>query len=267
MGSLSRRGANFQRYETLKDFVRILAVFNSTSVEDKSVAELARAARMDSSKVSRMLRTMEEEGFFERNPETGKYRLGISFFELGLVAAISLPMRKIMRPHIEQMAKENHLTASWGILNCAKLIVADRVQNLNIDLLAYRLGLNLPLHCTSLGKILLAYETDERVEQILSAVPLERFTSKTLVDLQEIREDLKRCKERGFSVDDGETHEDLQCIGAGVWDRTGKVVAAINLTGDRQPPDPNRVLKLAGYLKEKALFISRQLGYEGDRHQ
>ena len=67
-----------------------------------------------------MLRTLEDKGFFERNLEMYKYRLGIEFFELGMVYIFNFPLRKILRPHIEQMTKELNLTASWGILKNSK---------------------------------------------------------------------------------------------------------------------------------------------------
>ena len=123
-------------------------------------------------------------------------------------------MRKILRPHIEQMAKELNLTASWAILNNSKVIVVDRVQNLNIDLLTYRIGLNLPIHSTSLGKVLLTYLPEEEQNRILKSVNLTKLTSKNIVDENLIKENLKFIRERGYATDEGETHEDLNCIAA-----------------------------------------------------
>jgi DNA-binding IclR family transcriptional regulator len=257
----TRRIEPSQGYKTLKDLAKIISLFNTFKVEERSVTEVSKALEMLPSKVSRMLKTMEGEGFFEKNLETGKYRLGIGFFELGMVYIFNFPLRKIMRPHIEQMAKELNLTASWAILNNSKVIVVDRVQNLNIDLLTYRIGLNLPIHSTSLGKVLLAYLPEEEQNRILKSVNLTKLTSKNIVDENLIKENLKLIRERGYSTDEGETHEDLNCIAAPIRNGNGEVIAAINLMDEKSRTSAEKLFGFADYLKEKVLFISRQLGY------
>jgi DNA-binding IclR family transcriptional regulator len=202
-----------------------------------------------------------EMGFFEKDLNNGKYRLGISFFELGIVYAFNYPLRKIIRPHIEKMAKELNLTASWGILKNLKVIVVDRVQNLNIDMLAPRIGLNLPIHSTSLGKVLLAYLSGMGQDRILKSVNLIKFTNATLVDQKLLRENLKLIVERGYSTDEGETHENVNCIAAPIRNSQSEVIAAISLMDENSRTSAEKLFQFADYLKEIALFISRQLGY------
>jgi len=253
-----------QGYKTLKDLAKITSLFNTLQIEERSVTEISKSLGMLPSKVSRMLRTLETEGFFERNAETGKYRLGVGFFELGMVYAFNFPLRKIIRPHIEQMAKELNLTASCGILKNCEVVVIDRVQNLNIDLLAYRIGLNLPIHSTSVGKVLLAYLSEQEQDGILQSVNLVKFTDATVVDQKLIKEKLRLVKQRGYATDEGETHEDLNCIAVPIRNGGGKVIAAINLTGEKSCTDAEKLFQYADYLKERALFISRQLGYRSN---
>ena len=133
---MKTRGINpNQGYKTLKDIAKIISLFNTFQVEERSISEISKAVGMLPSKVSRMIRTLEGEGFFERDLENGKYRLGVRFFELGITYVFNFPLRKVLRPHLEQIFKELNLTTSWGILRNDKVIVVDRIQNLNIDLL------------------------------------------------------------------------------------------------------------------------------------
>ncbi len=250
-----------QEYKTLTDLTRILLLFNTFQSEERSVTEISKNLNMLPSKVSRMLATIEKEGFLERNPETNKYRLGIRFFELGMVYAFHFPLRRIIRPHLEQMAKELNLTASCAILRNTNVVVVDRIQNMNIDLLAYRIGLNLPIHTTSFGKVLLAYLPEEEQDRILESVRLTRLTNATILDKKLIKENLKLVRERGYSTDEGETHEDLNCIAAPIKNREGAVIAAINLMDEKSRTSAQKLFEYASYLKEKALFVSRQLGY------
>jgi DNA-binding IclR family transcriptional regulator len=248
-------------YKTLKDLTKIILLFNTFQFEERSVTEISKILNMLPSKVSRMLGTIEKDGFLEKNPETKKYRLGIRFFELGVVYAFHLPLRRIIRPHIEQMAKELNLTVGWAILRNNRVIVVDRIQNMNIDMLAQRIGLNLPIHTTAIGKLLLAYLPEEEQDKILESIDLVKLTDTTMVDKKLIKENLKVIKERGYATDEGETHEDLNGIAAPIKNSTGDVVAAIHLMGENSRTSPQEFFQFASFLKEKALFISRQLGY------
>ena len=250
-----------QAYKTLKDLAKITSLFNTLQIEERSVTEISKALGMLPSKVSRMIRTLENEGFFEKNLENGKYRLGVQFFELGMAYVFNFPLRKVVRPHLEEIFKELNLTTSWGMLKNDKVIVVDRIQNLNIDLLTHRLGLNIPIHSTSIGKVLLAYLPEKEQDRILRSTSLIKFTDATLTDQKLIKRNLKFIRERGFSTDKGETHEDLNCMAAPIRNGNGEVIAAINLMDEKQRTSTEKLFGFAEYLKEKALFISRQLGY------
>jgi DNA-binding IclR family transcriptional regulator len=249
-------------YKTLSDLARILALFNTPQVVEMGVGEIAKAVNMSSSKISRMFKTLDAEGLFERNPETGKYRLGILFFELGLIYAGNLPFRKIIRPHIIQMAAEKNVTVSCSVLKNGKIIVVDRVQNLNFDLMTYRVGMNVPIHSTSVGKVLLAGLSAEEQDEILKSNELVKYTNATVVDPNAIRKNLEAVKKRGFATDKGETHEDVNCVAAPIVDSMGQVVAALSLTDEESRTSSEELFQFADYLKEKAMFISHQLGYK-----
>jgi DNA-binding IclR family transcriptional regulator len=250
-----------QGYKTLKDLAKITSLFNTLQIEERSVTDISKTLGMLPSKVSRMLRTLENEGFFEKNLENGKYRLGVQFFELGMAYVFNFPLRKVLRPHLEEIFKELNFTTSWGMLKNDKVIVVDRIQNLNIDLLTHRLGLNLPIHSTSIGKALLAYLPEKEQDRILRFNNLAKFTKATLTDQKLIKKHLKLIRERGFSTDEGETHEDLNCMAAPIKNGNGEVIAAINLMDEKSRTSAKKLFSFADYLKEKALFISRQLGY------
>ncbi len=253
-----------QGYKTLKDLARIISLFNTFQVDERSVTEISKALGMLPSKVSRMIRTLENEGFFEKNLENGKYRLGVQFFELGMAYAFNFPLRKVLRPHLEEIFKELNFTISWGMLKNDKVVVVDRIQNLNIDLLTHRLGLNIPIHSSSIGKVLLSYLPEREQDRILRSTNLVKFTDATLTDQKLIKKNLKLIQERGFSTDEGETHGDLNCMAAPIRNGKGEVIAAINLMDEKNRTSAEKLFGFADYLKEKALFISRQLGYRNN---
>lgn len=261
---LNNRSDKSPKYKTLTDLARILSLFRNTQTEEKSITEISKLLGMHPSKVSRMIGALQDDGYFEKNLKTGKYRLGIAFFELGMISASNFPLRKIVRPHIEQMAKETSLMVSWGILNNFKVVIIDRIQNLNIDLFTYTMGLNAPIHSTSVGNVLLSFASEEEQDEILRSIDLTAFTSRTIVDPNLLREHLKEVRKRGYATDDGGTYEELCSIAAPIRTRSGKVIAAIGLTAEKSLKPAEELFQLADYLKEKALFISRQIGFGSD---
>ncbi len=258
------RSVPSQGYKTLKDLAKILSFFNYLQIEERGIAEISKALGMHPSKVSRMLGTLESDGFFEKDLSTGKYRLGVRFLELGMAYVSNFPLRKIIRPHIEQMAKELNLTASWALFRNDRVIVVDRVQNLNIDILTHSMGLNVPVHSTSVGKVLLAYFPEEEQDRVLRSVKLIKFTEKTIIDQSLIKERLRLTKERGYATDECETYEYINCIAAPIKNFSGDVVAAINLMDEESRTGREKLFQFCGYLKEKAFFISRQIGYRSN---
>ena len=183
-----------QKYKTLEDLSKIISLFGDMSEGELSVTAISRELTMSASKVSRMLKTLEAEDFFEQNLNTGKYRLGFKFFELGLAYAFHLPLRKIIRPHIESLAQELKVTASWGIINKGRVIVVDRIQIMGLDTLAHRIGTNMPIHSTSIGRVLLAHLSNEELNKVLRSTQLIKYTDKTVIDPKLIKRHLKIVK-------------------------------------------------------------------------
>lgn len=185
----------------------------------------------------------------------------MGFFELGTVFLFHSHLRRIIRPHIEEMARELNVVASWSILKNYKVIIMDRIQNLNIDLFVRRIGLNEYIHATSMGKVLLAYLPDEKQDGVLQSIPLIKFTDSTIVDPKLIKGELRLIRERGYATGEGERHEDLNGMAAPIWNSKEEVIAAIHLMDEKSRTSGEKLFQFADYLKEKALFISRQLGY------
>jgi IclR family KDG regulon transcriptional repressor len=257
-------GSAMKKYNTLHDLASIFQLFNNYKVEERSIAEISKTLGITRNKVSRMMSTLEDKGFFDKNLETGKYRLGMGFLELGIVYAFNLPLRKIIRPHIEQISKELKFSVSWAILKDSKIVVIDRVQNLGVDLMTYNMGLTVPVHSTSIGKILLAFLSEEEQDKILQASEITKFTEATVVDRELIKGELRAIRQMGYATDKGETYKGINCIAVPIKNGIGDVIAAVNLMEQDSGNRPEKVSQFIDYLKEKALFISRQLGYRSN---
>jgi DNA-binding IclR family transcriptional regulator len=248
-------------YKTLKDLSKILSYVSSVGTETIGITETAKELHMLPSKVSRMLSTLESEGFFERRAATGRYSIGGRFFELGMLYVVKNPLRMIFHPHLEQITAELKLASSFAIFRNNKIIVVDKI---NIVGSGVRHDFNLPLHSSSFGKIYLASFSDDQALGILKASELTSFTSATITDPKIIIRGLAQIRKSGYAIDTGETQEGLTSIAVPVRDAANNLVAALNvLAYPKSPIGPERQSEIANYLKAKAFFISKQLGYAG----
>jgi IclR family transcriptional regulator, KDG regulon repressor len=250
------------RYKTLSDFTRIISLFEESEGMERGVSDVAKSLQMLTSKVSRMLKTLETDGWVEKNPHTGKYRVGVRFLQVGLLYVLNHPLRHIILPHVEQTARDLGLLAGWGIFKNGKVIIVDRIR-MKRGPLVHLLGSDVPLHSSSYGKLFLAYLGGNVREDMLSSLTFSILTAKTISDARTMRLALDQVRSQGYAVDDEETRVGIVGIAAPVFDGSRELIAAITVSGGASEFSTDRMAEVA-YLKEKALFISRQLGYKAD---
>lgn len=250
-------------YKTLKDLSRILSYISSVGTETIGITETARELDMLPSKISRMLSTLEKEGFFERETTTGRYSIGGRFFELGMLYVVNNPLRMIFHPHLEQITAELKLASSFAIFRNNKIIVVDKI---NIVGSGVRHDFNLPLHSSSFGKVYLASLPDDQALKVLKSGELPRFTDATITDPKLIIKNLAHIRKYGYAIEVGEIQEGLASIAVPIRDATNGLAAALNILAYLTTPfGTERQKEIASYLKAKAFFISKQLGYTGNQ--
>lgn len=252
------------RYKNLDDFSRILSLFEQQGAEERGVNEIARALEMPPSKASRMLRKMEAGKWLERSPQTGKFRIGARFLQIGLLYVLNHPLRPLVLPHLEEIAKKMpSFITTWNIFENDRIIVVDHFRFYHGPLV-HLLGSDVPLHSSSAGKLFLAYLTDEEQDRLLGSLAFVKFTARTIRDVQAMKEELTRVRERGYALDEEETREGMSGISAPVFDSSERMVAALAILGDTSGFSGDRASEIT-FLREKGLFISRQLGYAAGR--
>jgi DNA-binding IclR family transcriptional regulator len=236
----------------------ILSCF-SHDCEEIGVNALAKKLNMYPSKIHRILASLVNNGFLEKNPKTKKYRVGLRLFEMGLLFPLHSELRKIIRPHALELGKSFGTNVQLGILSKfdpRSVVVIDRILNLNTDSAVLRIYSNVPLHASSVGKALLAFSEDGALEEILSKIELERFTDQTIVDEEVLREQIKEVRKNGYATDEGETVPNLYCIGAPIMGDQG-VLAGISVSDT-----PEKITQNRGRIINRILKISEYISYQ-----
>jgi DNA-binding IclR family transcriptional regulator len=241
---------------------RALAIVNLLASSDRSLAAGQMGEKLDLNKstVHRLLAVLEQHRYVERDLLSGKYRLGLKLAELGNIALSRFDIQATARPFVERLVEETGETAHLGILQQNEVISLVNVETQRSVRTPSTVGRRSPIHCTSQGKLLVAFQPQPQIDRILRAHRFAGYTKKTIRHAGAYRTELAKVRNLGFAVDDEEFEDGLRCIGAPVRDHTGKVVAAISIAGPSFRITPERRSLLTQMVVAAARDLSETLG-------
>jgi len=239
--------------------VAILNVFTADEPE-LGVTEIAERVGLHKSTVHRFMVNLDAAGLVERNPRSGRYRLGLHIFELGGLVMQRMNLWDEALPFLEGLVRDTGETGHLAVLEGGEAIYIERVEARRPLRVPSAIGRGYPAHATNLGKVLLADLPRERVTEIVATHGLASYTRNTITDLPAVEAELERIRIQGYAIDDEEYDEGLRCIGAGVRDHSGRVVSALGIGGPVTRITPERVEELAELVMTAATGLSRRLG-------
>ena len=256
-------GAPDERYviPNLRNACRILKLLGNHP-DGLKAADLARELGIPVTTTLRIMTTLHLEGLARKNE--GRYELGPVLIQLGTAAMAGAEIRDLAVPVLQRLTETTAETSHLAIpCDDRSLIVA--VQDSPHPLRASsRPGYIAELHCSSTGKVFLAYLHADRFAEVLPADTLVRRTPKTLTALSKIRHDSELIRARGYSLDDEEYHPGVRCLATPVFGSDGTVVAAVGITASVVRFTPERIPEMAAKVKAAAAELSALLGYNGD---
>jgi DNA-binding IclR family transcriptional regulator len=200
-----------------------------------ALTELSRATGLTKNQTFRMLQTLSDAGVVVVDPETKRYRLGYRVLEWGALAQKGSPLAvaatPVMDRLVEQVGETIVLTSRTDDFYA---ICVDKRESSHALQISARVGRRIPLHCGAGSKCILAYSPPEFVERFLQeSMPLQRYTDKTITEPDELREEIRRIRERGVSISDEDLDPGACSIAAPISDQTGRVMAAISIASPK----------------------------------
>lgn len=234
----------------------------AASQMDRGVTELSAELHLAKSTVYRLLQTLVRHGYVVQDPALGRYQLGLKFLELGALVSNRLSIPMIARPHLQRLVDATNETVHLGLLEGREVVYADKIECARTIRMYSRVGRRSPLHCTALGKVLLAHQPEAALREILGA-RLARYTPRTITAPRALRAELRQIREQGYAFDDEEFEEGLRCVAAPVRDHFEAVVASVGIAGPATRVDSGRLPGLIKLTREAAEAVSSALGYRG----
>lgn len=246
----------------LRKAMRVLSMFSPTRRE-LGVVEASELLGEAKSTVSRWLSAMDDAGFLNRDPVSGRYRVSMRLAALGELAKQSTSLQRLALPALEQLTARTGETSDLVILTGSEAVNVEGVPSPRPIKAVGWVGRRLPLHATAAGKALLAWRAPEAVQQLLSR-PLQRFTDATITDVDTLLVQLAEVRRVGYSVVWRELEDDLVGVAAPVRDHTGAVVAVLTIGAPSSRWSPEAIPAAAGHTLAACEQVSTGLGYRAE---
>lgn len=247
------------RLSSVANALRLTKAFSEQEYE-MGISALAARLGLAKSTVHRLATTLVEYDMLEQNRESGKYRLGLAFFELGTLVRRKMDTATEAQGEIHALADSSGETVQLAILDHLTVLYIRIRESRQAVRLSSGLGSRAPAHCTGVGKALLAFQPAEVVQQVIDA-GLKRHTVNTITEPEALRTELASIRARGYAIDDEEIEVGLRCVAAPIRDHSGQVVAAISVAAPVQRMSKKTVQTTVPSVVAAAENISRRLGY------
>jgi DNA-binding IclR family transcriptional regulator len=203
---------------------------------------------------------LERHRMVERT-STGKFRLGLRLFDFGNRAIEQYDLRDRAQPHLRRLVAETEETAHLCIMEAARVIYIDKIEPARSVRMITRVGASNPVHCTSVGKAILAFLPEERAADVVRRTRFERFTHRTIASADALRTEMEKTRRRGYAVDDEEFEEGLRCIAVPLLDAQRLPVAAVSISGPSFRVTAQKLPSIANQLLQCVRGISSDMGY------
>ncbi|AKJ27696.1 IclR family transcriptional regulator [Caldimonas brevitalea] len=247
----------------VQSFARGLSVVRSFSAAApaQTITEVAQRAGLTRAGARRILHTMQHLGYVET--EGRLFRLTPKILDLGFAYLSSLPLWNLAQPVMEDLVQDVKESCSAAVLDGPDIVYVLRVPTHKIMAINLGVGSRLPAYCTSMGRVLLAGLSPERLDACLARSELKPRTSKTLTDPERLREAVAQVGQQGWALVAEELEEGLVSLAAPIRGRHGEVAAAINISGQSRHTPPDVMLeRFLPKLLDAAARISGMIGYQ-----
>lgn len=245
---------------------KVFAVFEAIANAGRplSVAELVVLLDVPTPTMHRIVRQLDQEGLLMREPQSRGYGPGPRLFNFA-IEMVQTSMRSAPRHAVlSDLSARTGETCNFGMMSGHAVVYLDRVETAWPFGLKFESGSRVPLHCTSMGKLFLAYQPKRRRGQLMKSGPLHRYTKNTITDPEELETQLSVIRKRGYSIDDQEFLDGVICLAVPVYDNKGQVCAAIAISA---PQARMQIEDAEGHVPEMLKAVSKLEGFLTEGHE
>ncbi len=240
--------------------MRVLECFADGNPELR-LTDLSHRSGITKTQALRIASTLEAGGYLHRDPETKRYRLGITVFHLGTAVHNSMDLRHIAHPYLQRLVDATQETARLIVPHASGPVCIDVVESQKGIRVFAQLGAKMPWNAGTSPKLILAYLPEEEREHILTHRPFKRYTKRTIVDARELRREVLSIRGQDFYYCDGDLDEDAFGVSAPIFNHAGSIVGTVNVSGPSSRRSKAEVDQFIRLVRAAGAEISRELGH------
>ena len=236
----------------VKSLQKALETLNCVTKKSSwGVTEISEQLDLNKSNVHNILTTFKAMGYLDQDDESGRYKLGLSVYSLCYSLGQNLSIGSVAAPYLQELADMAGERVYLAIPHEQEIIyVTSAYPKTSIDLMRPIMGEHAQMHCTGLGKAMLAYLPDEK-QRAYAARKLEAYTDYTITDGDALLKELREIRQRGYAIDNMEHEFGVKCVAVPVLGRNGQVVAGVSISGPSLRFYDERIQSLAKELQNK----------------
>jgi DNA-binding IclR family transcriptional regulator len=229
--------------------------------QDLSLTEIADRMDWPKSTVHGLLTTLRDYRFVDQPAKSGRYRLGVRVFELGHRMTRNWDIHEIALPVMQKLNKQFGEMVQLAMEDAGEVLYLEKLDSTHLLRIVSETGSRLPMHCSGLGKVLLAWRNPAEVERILRWRGMRRMTANTITDLTRMEAELAAVREQGYAIDNREIMDGLRCVAAPIYSKDGSVEYAISVSGLAERFAGEYLERVKKAVVESAAEISQLMGY------
>lgn len=263
-GKLFVDTANKYLINTVYNAMAILKLFSQEKPE-WGISELAQHLNLNISHTKRLVKTLENEGFLQRNKANRRYRLGLAALSICGVITSTMEIHREAEPILKEVVQRTQESVHLGILEGTDIVYLNKMDGPHPVRLVSYTGKKLPSYCTGCGKVLLAYKNKKAQAELLQLIEhqgIKPLGPNTVRSVEELKRQLDQIKREGYAICIDELHEGVVSIAAPVFDYTEQAIASISVTGPTHRVSTEAIIgKYKDIIVAAANKISERLGY------
>jgi IclR family acetate operon transcriptional repressor len=230
--------------------------------EPLRLADIARDLGMDRASAFRLLQTLERNSLVAKDPLRKNYTVGGRLLQWATTIGQDVNLVATARPYLEQLVNRTNESGHFGVMSKDRALLLDYIGSRGTIVVQNRVGVFEPLHCTALGKALLAFQPAARREALIGAMRFERHTDSTIVDRPALERTIDKVRREAVAYDEGEYNGVLYCVAAPVIGRDGDAIGAIGVSMVRPIAvgSPEHIARVAAEVRAAARAMTAALG-------
>ena len=241
------------------------ALYNAFSILDLltnsraglTLPDIVEQSNLAKSSVHYLLVTLERCGYVRRSDRTGRYMLGVKLFSMANSALGSLSLRQRTAAYLAGLKMRTGLTVHMAILEHSEAVLVARQETQHGARLASWIGKRMDMHCTAIGKAMIAYLPEAEVDAIIRKHGLARHNENTISTPRRLHEELERVVKMGYALDNEEDELGVRCIGVPIFGPDGRPIAAISVAGATHEVTLEDLPRFSGELRRTAKMMGR----------